>query len=145
MSESNSSQLDAVCRILTVSSSVAGAKVLINRLCSFQKRSRIDINLFVGLKALSIQGESPNGNLNAKTSEENIIPWTIVNRYYIADVHFAVHVIHDISPMMFENPPTPPALIYVWVDGEVRSFEISKVFKLMCASRMLNMLRNFLV
>lgn len=141
MSESNSS----ACRILTVSSSIAGAKILINRLCSFQKRSQVDINLFIGLKALSIQGESPNDNLNTKTSEENVIPWTIVNRYYIADVHFAVHVIHDISPMMFEKNPTPPAVIYVWVDGEVRSFKIPRVFKLTCASRMLNMLRNFLV
>jgi hypothetical protein len=60
--------------------------------------------------------------LNAETSEENVIPWTIVNRYYIADVHFSAHVIHGISPMMFDKPHTPPAVIYVWVDGEASSF-----------------------
>ena len=56
-------------------------------------------------------------------SEENvIIPWTIVNHYYIADVHFAAHVIHSISPMMFDKPHMPPAIIYIWVDCEVRPF-----------------------
>ena len=78
----------------------------------------------IGLKALSIEGQSPasDGKLNDKTSEENIIPWTIVNRYYTADVHFAAHVIHGMSPMVFDKPHIPPAVIYVWVDGEVRLF-----------------------
>lgn len=86
--------------------------------------------IFVGLKALSIEGQLKSGAsndsdsklLNAKTSEENIIPWTIVNRYYVADVHFAAHVIHGISSMAFDKPHTPPAVIYVWVDGEVHPF-----------------------
>jgi hypothetical protein len=83
--------------------------------------------LSIGLKALSIEGQSPTSDLSnasndAETSEENVIPWTIVNRYYIADVHFAAHVIHGISPMMFDKPHTPPAVIYVWVDGEVCPF-----------------------
>ena len=106
MAESNGSQLDAACRILTVSSSLAGAKVFINR-----------------LSQLSLENTSNLGaRLNPNTSEENVIPWTIVNRYYSADVHFAAHVIHGISPMMFEKPHAPPAIIYVWVDGEVCLF-----------------------
>ena len=85
----------------------------------------------IGLKALSIQGQSRTLNsdvddsddkLNPHSSDENIFPWTIMNRYYIADVHFAAHVIHAISPMAFDRPHTPPAVIYVWVDGEVCPF-----------------------
>ena len=77
--------------------------------------------LFVGLKALSIQGQSGSSASSDDniSDEETIIPWTIVNRYYIADVHFAAHVIHGISPLLFDKPHTPPAVIYVWVDGEV--------------------------
>ena len=44
------------------------------------------------------------------------IPWTIVNKYYTADVHFETHefehfrVIHAVGV---------PAIIYVWGPGEV--------------------------
>ena len=77
-----------------------------------------------------MQGQSPTSDSSgAKTSEEEtIIPWTIVNRYYTADVHFVAHVIHGISPMMFDKPHTPPAVIYVWVDGEVWPFIFKREF-----------------
>ena len=82
-----------------------------------------------------MQGQSPTSGSSASCSsdakaseEETLIPWTIVNRYYIADVHFAAHVIHGISPMMFDKPHTPPAVIYVWVDGEVWPFNLKESF-----------------
>lgn len=124
MSESNGPQLDAACRILTVSSSLAGAKALINR-----------------LKALSIEGQSRTSNLDASNDEggklnddildENIVPWTIVNRYYIADVHFAMHVIHSVSPMVFDKRHTPPAVIYVWIDGEPYAKHVEELSRMM--------------
>lgn len=84
---------------------------------------------FIGLKAFSAQHQSPapntgvgndsDGTLDTKTSDESVVPWTILNRYYIADVHFLTNVIHGISPTVFDKPHMPPAVIYVWVDGEV--------------------------
>jgi hypothetical protein len=139
-SESSSPQLDAACRILTVSSSLAGVKIFIKRLY-LPFYGNVTYKLFIGLKALSIQGQSSTtdssaSSAEAKTSEEEetIIPWTIVNRYYIADVHFSAHVIHGISPTMFDKPHTPPAVIYVWVDGEVwtNPFILKKSFFKIC-------------
>ncbi|KAF8799000.1 hypothetical protein BYT27DRAFT_6887396 [Phlegmacium glaucopus] len=111
MSENNNPQLDAACRILIVSSSIAGAKVFINR-----------------LKALSNDGD---GESNVKTSDENIVPWTIVNRYYTANVHFLAHVIHGLSPLVFDKPHMPPAVIYVWVEGESYAKHVEELSRMM--------------
>jgi len=103
---------------------------------------RISGLAFIGLKALSNDND---GKLKAKASDENIVPWTIVNRYYIADVHFATHVIHGLSPLAFDKPHTPPAVIYVWVDGEVCSRFYANQFIpfLRIYSHMLNTSRNY--
>jgi hypothetical protein len=47
------------------------------------------------------------------------IPWTISNKYYSADVHFAAHTVHGLSPHHLKNVP---AVIFVWGQGEVCLF-----------------------
>jgi hypothetical protein len=47
------------------------------------------------------------------------VPWTISNKYYSADVHFAAHTVHGLSPHHLKNVP---AVIFVWAQGEVCLF-----------------------
>jgi hypothetical protein len=48
--------------------------------------------------------------------ESTRIPWTLSNKYYSADVHFAAHTITGLSPHVVRNVP---AVIFVWSKGEV--------------------------
>lgn len=59
---------------------------------------------------LSLLDDAPGGLIK--------IPWTISNRYYSADVHFAVRTMHGMSPHEVQNVP---AVIFVWAQGEVRA------------------------
>lgn len=43
-------------------------------------------------------------------------PWTITNKYYSADVHFAAHSVRELSPHLLKNVP---AVVFVWTKGEV--------------------------
>lgn len=45
------------------------------------------------------------------------IPWSITNRYYTADVHFAAHTLESLTSHHVHGVP---AVIFVWADGEVR-------------------------
>ncbi|KAF8158084.1 hypothetical protein B0H34DRAFT_674567 [Crassisporium funariophilum] len=110
--ESNTpARLDEACRILTVASSLAAAHSFINR-----------------LKALSpgSQNDTPTPESEAAT----IIPWTISNRYYTADVHFSLRVIHALSAAEFDHPQPPPAVIYVWVQGEPYAKHVEELSRL---------------
>ena len=44
------------------------------------------------------------------------IPWTIVNKYYTADVHFETH---EFEQFRVHHAVGVPAIIYVWGPGEV--------------------------
>ena len=44
------------------------------------------------------------------------IPWTIVNKYYTADVHFEPHGFEHFRAL---HAVGVPAIIYVWGPGEV--------------------------
>lgn len=44
------------------------------------------------------------------------IPWTIENKYYSADVHFAAHPMRGLAPYLLQNVP---AVIFVWGSNEV--------------------------
>ena len=50
------------------------------------------------------------------------IPWTIVNKYYTADVHFETH---EFEQFRVHHAVGVPAIIYVWGPGEVRPFQAS--------------------
>lgn len=47
------------------------------------------------------------------------IPWTISNKYYSANVHFAAHTVNGLSTHHLRNVP---AVIFVWGQGEVCLF-----------------------
>lgn len=44
-------------------------------------------------------------------------PWSISNRYYDAEVHFALHTVSRVYGPVFEGVP---AVIVAWSEGEVR-------------------------
>jgi hypothetical protein len=46
----------------------------------------------------------------------SVVPWTIVNRYYTADVRFLVHTLSSWASIQHE--PLAPALLFVWNRGE---------------------------
>ncbi|KAH8825254.1 hypothetical protein DL96DRAFT_1737852 [Flagelloscypha sp. PMI_526] len=86
MAEITVSQLDmANSRILTVGSSIDKALDLISQ---------------------------PSDSPSASSSK---VPWTISNKYYSADVHFAAHSIKGLAPYHVQNVP---AVLFVWSKGE---------------------------
>ena len=75
----------------------------------------------IGIQALGgstdIQPEEiANYNKDLLSHDSMKIPWTIENRYYSADVHFAVHPMHGLAPYMLQNVP---AIIFVWESNKV--------------------------
>ncbi|KAL1727168.1 hypothetical protein EV714DRAFT_217876 [Schizophyllum commune] len=92
----------AVCRILTVSTSRRQATALVNLVKCLDEASSSD----------------------ATASEEEQIPWTISNKYYSADVHFAPHAIHGLSPHRVQNVP---AVIFAWSHGEAYKHHIQRL------------------
>jgi len=75
----------------------------------------------IGIQALGgstdIQPEEiANYNKDLLSHDSMKIPWTIENRYYSADVHFAVHPMRGLAPYMLQNVP---AIIFVWESNKV--------------------------
>ncbi|KII90545.1 hypothetical protein PLICRDRAFT_157752 [Plicaturopsis crispa FD-325 SS-3] len=49
------------------------------------------------------------------TTTEMTVPWSIVNRYYTADVHFEAREVREWHPHLAQDVP---AIVFVWVRGE---------------------------
>lgn len=71
---------------------------------------------------------SPNENPtpSSHTSGPVTVPYTISNRYYSADIHFAAYELQAVLAGLFslDRSPDykpPPAVVFVWIDGEVCS------------------------
>lgn len=56
-------------------------------------------------------------DLSTATDNSSIIPWTIANKYYTADVHFEFHHLPDWTPNNHELESVP-AVVYTWTVGE---------------------------
>lgn len=82
---------DCSCRILTLSSSKDGTLQFLQRLVQ--------------------------SDLSIATDNPSIIPWTIANKYYTADVHFKFHHLLDWTPNNHELESVP-AVVYTWTAGE---------------------------
>lgn len=82
---------DSSCRILTLSSSKHDTLEFLQRLV--------------------------RSDLSITTDNPSIIPWTIANKYYTADVHFEFHYLPDWTPNNHELESVP-ALVYAWTVGE---------------------------
>jgi hypothetical protein len=59
----------------------------------------------------------------------NIIPWTIKNKYYSADVHF--HLV-EFSHWNPQSALRVPAVIFVWTRGQVASSSVSPLMSDRC-------------
>ncbi|PPQ96807.1 hypothetical protein CVT26_006232, partial [Gymnopilus dilepis] len=112
--------LDEACRILTISSSLDAAR------------------RFVGpdplvRPAVVVQDLSPSSSSSSSpspphpTENATIIPYTLSNRYYTADLHFALRAVDGFSLQTFfgqsrggggAGERRAPAVIFVWAHGE---------------------------
>ncbi|KAF7985561.1 hypothetical protein HWV62_3825 [Athelia sp. TMB] len=68
-------------------------------------------------KLSGIKNEAPVASSSPAdlSNGTNIIPWTISNRYYTADVHFSLHDAKAWSSLLAYGVP---AVIFVWAHGE---------------------------
>ncbi|EDR13708.1 uncharacterized protein LACBIDRAFT_308990 [Laccaria bicolor S238N-H82] len=95
-----SSGNDQSCRILVVSSSLLQATSFIQSLSAISTNKTSSPFLFETLDL---------------SSTSLTIPWSISNRYYTADVHFAAHTLESVASHHVHGVP---AVIFVWADGE---------------------------
>lgn len=51
------------------------------------------------------------------TKDRDLVPWTITNKYYTADVHFQLADWHNPAPSLKSGIP---AIVVIWEKGEVR-------------------------
>lgn len=63
--------------------------------------------------------EEPLSTVSSSDAGSDSIPWTIVNRYYTAEVHFETRTLVDFRA---HHASEVPAVIYVWNRGEVSGF-----------------------
>ncbi|KAI0662215.1 hypothetical protein C8Q70DRAFT_875036, partial [Cubamyces menziesii] len=96
----------AGCRILVISPSATRALQFVERVqaLSASRGDRTSVNIPVG---------GDKGPLSVDSSSS--IPWTIVNKYYTADVHFETH---EFEHFRVQHAIGVPAVIYVWGPGE---------------------------
>ncbi|KAF8631697.1 hypothetical protein AX15_002246 [Amanita polypyramis BW_CC] len=95
---------DLSCRILVVAASLDHALTFIQRI-----RGKAADELTTEATALS---------------ELVKIPWTIANKYYSADVHFAAHTVHGLSPHLVQGVP---AVVFVWPSGEAYQDHVERL------------------
>ncbi|KAF9485803.1 hypothetical protein BDN70DRAFT_988445 [Pholiota conissans] len=116
-----SAQLDEGCRILTISASMAGSTSFIERLQALSKSESDNVDA---------AGPQPH------PSGVTIAHYTISNRYYTAPVHFAAYELETVYPGLFSldrgpDYKPPPALIYVWADGEPYVKHVAELSRIM--------------
>ncbi|KAJ7025327.1 hypothetical protein C8F04DRAFT_1128524 [Mycena alexandri] len=100
----------STCRILTVASTLDRAVSLVDRVRSLRKPGPASTSV------LEPAQPAPTPQPNASgLGESTRIPWTLSNKYYSADVHFAAHTITGLSPHVVRNVH---AVIFVWSKGD---------------------------
>ncbi|KAJ6477347.1 hypothetical protein C8R47DRAFT_1219898 [Mycena vitilis] len=111
----------ATCRILTVSSSLERAVHLVDRVRNLRKPPppEASTSAIAPAPAPAEPQTQPSG-LGASTR----IPWTLSNKYYSADVHFAAHTITGLAPHVVRNVP---AVIFVWSKGEAYKHHVERL------------------
>lgn len=125
------------CQILTVSSTIKEALTFIE---SEEYSLVFELHLIlmkIGVKSLA--GSSGSGPL--VESVPLTVPWTITNKYYVADVHFSVWTVDKVFVELFERESA--ALVFVWTEGEVGLFfDFRLIVFIHWVSRMWNMSRK---
>ncbi|KAF8177016.1 hypothetical protein BJ912DRAFT_1132827 [Pholiota molesta] len=120
-----SPQLNEGCRILTISASLAGSISFIERVKALSES-----------KTESIHADVTTPQLQTSETGPVIAHYIISNRYYTAPVHFAAYELSNVYPGLFSldrgpDYKPPPALIYVWVDGEPYVKHIEELSRIM--------------
>jgi hypothetical protein len=77
--------------------------------------SQILIQTTPDIKALTNQSDTQVSQPSEPSSSQTI-PWTIVNKYYTADVHFELREIREWNASHAEGVP---AIVFAWSNGEV--------------------------
>ncbi|KAJ3753791.1 hypothetical protein EV360DRAFT_96877 [Lentinula raphanica] len=72
----------------------------------------------------------PDGD-DTKTLDEKVIPWTISNKYYSAQVHFFARTVKGLAPFHLKDVP---AIVFVWEKGHAYKHHIERI----CRDRDLN-------
>ncbi|KAK7690373.1 hypothetical protein QCA50_007031 [Cerrena zonata] len=100
-----------------MTSSAASSRILVLSSSPDQARQFVE-----RVKALSdsysqhlTDPEHPQSTVSSSDAGSDSIPWTIVNRYYTAEVHFETRTLLDFRPI---HASEVPAVIYVWNQGE---------------------------
>ncbi|KAI0669244.1 hypothetical protein C8Q78DRAFT_1095594 [Trametes maxima] len=104
----------AGCRILVISPSATRAHQFVERMPHGTplQPSATEGDVDVGTSVSTTRGGSKDPLSSGSSTS---IPWTIVNKYYTADVHFETH---EFEHFRVHHAIGVPAIIYVWGHGE---------------------------
>ncbi|TEB40065.1 hypothetical protein FA13DRAFT_1769698 [Coprinellus micaceus] len=97
---------DPSCRIVVVASTLEKGALLVNKISSLVPKATTK----EPVDALKTHLEFP-----PDSKEPVCHPWSISNRYYTADVHFAIHTVSQVYGAVFSGTP---AVIVAWTQGE---------------------------
>ncbi|KAJ7695642.1 hypothetical protein B0H17DRAFT_1054969 [Mycena rosella] len=118
------SPLDSsTCRILTVASTLEHAAGLVDRVRNLRKVGQVIPTPEASTSAL-VSTEPTHQPHESGLGESIRIPWTLSNKYYSADVHFAAHTIAGLSPHIVRNVP---AVVFVWSKGEAYKHHVERL------------------
>ncbi|KIM40849.1 hypothetical protein M413DRAFT_445631 [Hebeloma cylindrosporum] len=111
------------CRVLAISPSLEGAVLFIEHM--------------KGLSGTVSINENPT--TLSRTSGPITVPYTISNRYYSADIHFAAYEMQAVHAGLFslDGSPDykpPPAVVFAWIDGEPYAKHVEELSKTIAAS-----------
>ncbi|KDR82914.1 hypothetical protein GALMADRAFT_238566 [Galerina marginata CBS 339.88] len=127
--------LDETCRILIVSSSLTVASSFIDRLKSLSSSSALPSS-----ESIPTSRSTPTSSVTTHQASgvPLTVPYTISNRYYAADVHFAAYPLNTVTLGLFSNGDAdqgerklPPAMIFVWADGEAYAKHVEELSRTM--------------
>ncbi|KAF6755821.1 hypothetical protein DFP72DRAFT_895318 [Ephemerocybe angulata] len=97
---------DSSCRVMVVASTLAKAALLVQDITSLKRRHSGEEET----------GSSSNRPILPDNANEPVYyPWSISNRYYTANIHFALHTISQVYGAVFDGVP---AVIVAWAKGE---------------------------
>ncbi|KAJ7147046.1 hypothetical protein C8R43DRAFT_1011638 [Mycena crocata] len=115
----------ATCRILTVSSTLSCAVGLVDRVCNLRNFKPGEAATPTPEASTSTPAPTPIPEPHPSgLGESTRVPWTISNKYYSADVHFAAHTITGLAPHVVRNVP---AVIFVWAKGEAYKHHVERL------------------
>ncbi|KAI0632411.1 hypothetical protein C8Q77DRAFT_1060132 [Trametes polyzona] len=106
----------AGCRILVVSPSASRAHQFVERVQALSASHAASVErASESAAAVSVYTTIGGSQNPLSAGSSSSIPWTIVNKYYTADVHFETH---EFEHFRTHHAIGVPAVIYVWAHGE---------------------------